>query len=227
MAIIKGGERTDRIAKEAELVWKWLKKLPEYIADYQLQSKLGPEIDTATKEYLKNKYGFSPLINPKRENDYILFKVPGEFVVRFSQCVGHPFNDNGVKFKNITSFNLWAKESPEKYRNNDYNGLYKVIDLPQKLVVEIDPHKPTALLLDEIRYFLNRLKKVYGVKDERSRSVGMSKVYMVYVMENLGKEKAKIKQKIEPLIRDAGLKESRTKKAGRILKKAKKLRTDK
>lgn len=221
MAIVGHVKRHDIMMLEAKLAWNWLRKLPEYKADYKNQDKLkGHTILTEGYE-LKKKYGFYPLINPKFKYSY--HHPPLEFFVAFGALLEqHPF-DSGVDFKTVDYLELDACEHPKKYRK--YN--YKPRPLPQRLLIEIEPKKPINFILEQIERYLKRVKKVYKVKDNKPRVAELNLIYKNYVLENLGLKRRKIRKMIAPFTDEANTNESKRKKAYRISKKVASIRTKK
>jgi len=222
VAIVEHVKRHDDMMKEAKLAWNWLRRLSTYKSDYKNQNKLR-EHTLLTEEYeLKKKYGFYPLINPKEELPYK--NAPSEFWIAFGKLITgeYPFV-SGVEYKTLDYTELDACEHPEKYRK--YN--YKSIPLPQRLSIEVDPKKPINFILKQIERYLRRVKNVYKIKDDRPRISNASVVYKAYVLRKLGFRGDVLKRKIQPLSEEYSLNESLTKRAARIVKKAKLIKTDK
>lgn len=209
MAIVNYVKRHDEIRNEAKLAWNWLRKLPEYKADYK------------NRDELNKKYGFYPLINPKKVLPYK--NAPFEFFVAFGKLLGqHPF-DSGVNFKNLNYLELDAYEHPKKYRK--YN--YKPQPLPRRILIEINPRKPINFILEQIESYLKRVKKVYKIEDNKPRVAELNLIYKNYVLENLGFKRRKVRKTIAPFTDDSDANESKRKKAYRISKKVESIRTNK
>lgn len=221
MAIVNYVKRHDEIRKEAKLAWNWLRNLPEYKSDYKNRDKLkGPTL-LAEGDKLREKYGFYPLINPKEEAPGQ--NAPIEFSADFSKLLEQNIFDSGVDFKNPSYLESDAYEYPEKYRK--YN--YKRRPLKGRILVEIDPKKPINFILEQIEWYLKRVKRIYKIKDSRPRPAELNLMYKAYVLLNLGIKQKIIMKEIALHIDDNTVGDSQRDKAKRILRKVKSIRAHK
>lgn len=211
MAIIKDIERFDGMQNEAKLAWDWLRRLPEYKADY---AKMRKSINLTLQSDLKEKYGFYPLINP---NEKCLPQyAPSGFWVAFGRLLKQDSLDSGVKFQYPSYIDLDNYQNPRKYKK--YN--YKTQELLDKITLEIDPRKPINFILNQIESYLRRVKKVYKIKEKKPRIADLSSVYRDRVMNKLGYKKKDIRKATAPFTDNDEVNESKRKKGYRISKKA-------
>jgi hypothetical protein len=219
VAIVSFVKRHDKIRSEAVLAWKWLRKRPEYKADYKKLHMLKGNIPSELQEELKGRYGFCPLIDP--DTKLICHQPPMDFFLNFGKLLGqYPF-DSGVDYETVDYIEIEAYKNPKKHRKYGY----KRQPLPDKLRISIDPKKPTGFLLQQIERYLIAIKETWKVKEKKPHIADSYKTYQYYVLSNLGLKRKAIRKQIANFSKDDNRNESKRKKAYRHSKKAEKIRT--
>ncbi|MCX5705465.1 MAG: hypothetical protein NTZ92_05375 [Candidatus Omnitrophica bacterium] len=223
MAIVENVKRDKLIRKEATVAWRWLIHLSEYKADYNRQpEELKSSKHMANEVGINLKYGFYPLINPNCKE-----RVPNDFVIAFSRMLKQQVFDWGVEFENPSLVDLKILESPKDLKRLKRKNAYQEFRLPDKAIIKVDPKKPIGFVIVQIKDYLRRLRKAYKIKNEKPRLASLNLTYQYYVLENLGVKRKEIRKKIAPFIGRDEDNESQRKKAYRISKKVKSIRTQK
>ena len=202
MAVVTDTDKINKMYQESFLAWRWLKCFPRYKADYKRQVKLGKSISAEVKEELKRVYGFFPLIDPTTQSP-----------VNFFTEIFFSYPPEPTLFPRIPSyFDIYAIERKLKIKPSE---------LPKWVTIQLNPLRPTNIILNEIEQYLIALKKAYKIKDKRPRIDDLHEVYIIRTMKNLGVKDSVILKFVESQIKEENLKEAGIKRVSRIIKKLK------
>jgi hypothetical protein len=208
---------------ECRKAWRWVRSLPEYKADYLamkerpsprdlpgytiLGGPLLPRDEFA--ENLRNKWGLWPLIDPSKKMSADFFRHLVDLFDLHSEA--------GVKHRAFNYEHLW-----------DVKGKYlhgkDLPTLPETISFSINPRLPIQPTLNYLKDFLQLVQKLYHVNTKRPRTDWLCKKYQVRVLNNLGLNKADIKESITPKRWSARTNDSDRQRIARIMTELKKVR---
>lgn len=201
MAIVTGEAKLLNALKESMRAWNWLKRCAQYKIDYTYQQTSGPSLSKKFRENMLKTYGFYPLIDP-------FLKQPSDFHFEFCWMFGQipsKSSINPIKPSYVDIFLVSRKK-------------IKPV-LPKQVTIQIDPTKPVNLILEELKKYLNHLRKTYKIKEKRSPMENLHMIYILRTLKNLGMKEDRILKKFRDSLKDEATKESELKRFLRLIKK--------
>ena len=209
MAHKLSNEKFQEAHKECCLAWAWLRTLPDYKSDYNKSSKT-KRIPEKTINALLQKWGFSPLDDPK--NKYPTFDFICHFIENFNPS---PLHIKNAVLTKPFGFDTFPFDKP-------FDLVKTFGPLPEQVSFKINWKAPTGIITKEIQEYLEQIKGLYKIRENRNREAGLSNLYKIHILKNLGKTNSEIKHIIEKkhTLKDYEYnQESYKKQAHRVLKK--------
>jgi len=182
-------DKTSEGIEECWEAWGWLRKLPEYKADFA-RFKREPGFAEWKKHFkqppdrlgLNQKWGFFPLTDPAND-------APGRLIEALALLGEHP-HLGSVRLRAGWLYGVIygpkAKTQPELFP-----------ELPKTLTLSVNPRRPLSQLQEDFVRLISDVQKAYGVKPKRIRYSGFSTEYKVFIGKQLGWSASRIKEELK------------------------------
>jgi hypothetical protein len=182
-------DKTSEGIEECWEAWGWLRKLPEYKADFA-RFKREPGFAQWKKHFknppdklgLKQKWYFFPLTDPKND-------APGRLIEALTLMGEHP---------HLGSVRLragWLYGIIYGLKANVSPGMLP--ELPKSLTLSVNPRKPISQLQHDFIRLMRDIQKAYEIKPKRIRYSGFMNRYKVLVGQNLNWTESRMKAELK------------------------------